>query len=224
MTGTALFASSRACASAPCRGGSNTTAPNRLSSGGTSGRRNRSRLSASIGLRPDVMLVACSRAAMARRIGIESRNPRPLGQAKRERADAAEQVGDRSWRCRHGRPPGGPRSARRRRWPAGTTPGGSATCARPIVTVGAARCAINSPWRVRRASRWVAASFASAVIRDGGKGPEPRTSMSMPASVAVTWMSSGLLCGPSASATAHAAAMAPSSEGASTGQRSMATM
>ena len=46
--------------------------------------------------------------------------------------------------------------------------------------------------------------------------------MSMPASVAVAWMSSGLFCGSSASATAQAAAMAPSSDGASTGQRSIA--
>ena len=42
-TGTALLASSRACASAPCRGGSNTTASKPLSSAAANGRRNRSR-------------------------------------------------------------------------------------------------------------------------------------------------------------------------------------
>ncbi len=34
-----------------------------------------------------------------------------------------------------------------------------------------------------------------AVVRVGDSGPEPRTSTSRPASVAVTWMSSGLRCG-----------------------------
>ena len=40
------------------------------------------------------MLVACLSAAMASGIGIERDDPGPLGQAKRERADAAEQIGD----------------------------------------------------------------------------------------------------------------------------------
>ena len=59
-----------------------------------SGRRNRSRVSASIGLRPEVMLVACFSAAMASGIGVEGDDPRPLGEAKRERPEAAEQIGD----------------------------------------------------------------------------------------------------------------------------------
>ena len=39
------------------------------------------------------------------------------------------------------------------------------------------------------------ATRASAVVRAGVSGPEPRTSMSRPVSVAVAWMSSGLLRG-----------------------------
>ena len=45
-----------------------------------------------------------------------------------------------------------------------------------------------------------------------------------PCSVAVTWMSSGFFSAPSASASAQAAGIAPSSAGASTGQRSIETM
>ena len=37
-------------------------------------------------------------------------------------------------------------------------PGGNATVQRPIFTVGAARCATSSPWRVMRARRWVSAT------------------------------------------------------------------
>jgi hypothetical protein len=92
------------------------------------------------------------------------------------------------------------------------------------MTVGVARCATNSPCRVSRASRCAIAIRASSVIREAGRGPEPRTSMSMSDSVAVTWMSSGFFCGANASETAQAAAMAPSSDDASTGQWSMEMM
>ncbi len=75
-----------------------------------------------------------------------------------------------------------------------------------------------------RASLCLSATPASAVVRPELSGPEPRTSTSMPQSVAVTWMSSGLSAGLRISATAQAAAMAPSRPGARIGQRSMATM
>ena len=65
---------------------------------------------------------------------------------------------------------------------------------------------------------------ASAVVRPELSGPEPRTSTSMPKSVAVTWMSSGLSVGFKISAIAQAAAMAPSRPTLRIGQRSMATM
>ena len=105
------------------------------------------------------------------------------------------------------------------------TPGGSVTCARPIVTVGAARCAISSPWRVRRASRWVAASRASA------RHPR-RVQRAGAAHVHVdAGVGRGDLDVERLASAARAPrrpprppAMAPSSEGASTGQRSMATM
>ena len=51
-TGTCESASCRACASAPARGGSNTTASKRASSGPSSGRRNRSRVSIGDGAEP----------------------------------------------------------------------------------------------------------------------------------------------------------------------------
>ena len=54
--------------------------------------------------------------------------------------------------------------------------------------------------------------------------PEPRTSTSSPASVAVAWMSSGFSVTCSTSAIAQAAGMAPASPGARMGQSSMAMM
>ena len=57
-----------------------------------------------------------------------------------------------------------------------------------------------------RASLCFSATPASAVVRPAVSGPEPRTSMSMPESVAVTWMSSGLFAGFRISAIAQAAA------------------
>ena len=75
-----------------------------------------------------------------------------------------------------------------------------------------------------RASLCFSAMPASAVVRPEFSGPEPRTSTSMPESVAVTWMSSGLSAGFRISAIAQAAAIAPSRPGARIGQRSMATM
>jgi hypothetical protein len=90
-------------------------------------------------------------------------------------------------------------------------------------TVGVARCAIISPWRVSRADvRLGKPRPARGALRR--QAPEPRTSTSSPASVAVTWMSSGFFIAPSASASAQAAAMAPPSVPASTGQRSIEMM
>ena len=140
-----------------------------------------------------------------------------LGKPQRERTDAAEQVGDAFSLCRHAAlraaraPPRLPPS------PAGSAPGGSTTDALPMRTVGGTRCAISSPWRVRRASRCVSAIRASAAVCRRSSGPEPRTSTSSPASVAVTWMSSGFSVAPSASAIAHAARIAPPSEARASG-------
>jgi len=87
-----------------------------------------------------------------------------------------------------------------------------------MVTLGNARCATISPCLVSRASPWVSARRASAPVRAEVSGPDPRTSTSRPASVAVTWMSSGLRSAASASAMAQAASIDPLSPGASTGQ------
>ena len=64
-TGTADAASARACASAPWRGGSNTTQSNGFSSAASSGRRNRSRASTATGFRPCVVSAARLSAAIA---------------------------------------------------------------------------------------------------------------------------------------------------------------
>ena len=64
----------------------------------------------------------------------------------------------------------------------------------------------------------------SLVMIAADKGPEPRTSISSPPLVAVTWMSSGFLIGSSASASAQAASIAPSSAGSRIGQRSIGMM
>ena len=63
--GTADAASARACASAPWRGGSNTTTSNGFSSAAASGRRNRSRASIATGFRPCVVSAARLSAATA---------------------------------------------------------------------------------------------------------------------------------------------------------------
>ena len=93
-TGTALLASSRACASAPWRGGSNTTASKPSSSAAINGRRNRSRVCASTGFRPR----GIGRRALERldraRLAVGGGHARPFGQPQGERADAAKQVGD----------------------------------------------------------------------------------------------------------------------------------
>ena len=219
-SGTFDAASSRACASAPWRGGSNTTASNDFSSSGASGRRNRSRVSAATGLRPGV-LAACTQGRDRIRVAVGRDDARAFGEPQRERPDAAEQIGDRFAPCRHAPPRGARAPLRLPRSPAGTRPAAARRAPCPCVTVGAARCAISSPWRVSRASRCVSARRASAAACCGDSGPEPRTSTSSPPSVAVTWMSSGLFSAPSASAIAHAAGIAPSSDGASTGQRSI---
>ena len=92
---TALLASSRACASAPWRGGSNTTASNAFSSIGTSGRRNRSRAVASTGFSPDASVCAARSSALIAPASLSNGgDPRALGEAKRKGADAGEQVGD----------------------------------------------------------------------------------------------------------------------------------
>ena len=61
-------------------------------------------------------------------------------------------------------------------------------------------------------------------MRSGASVPDPRTSTSMPASVAVTWMSSGFSVSLSASAMAQAAVIAPESAGERIGHSSIATM
>ena len=158
------------------------------------------------------------------RVAVSGEHAGALGEPQRERSDAAEQVGDRlrvadmlADEPRQHRLAFGRRlqeGARRQH--------DRAPC--PMRTVGATRCTISSPWRVSRASRCVSARRASALVRCGGSGPEPRTSTSSPASVAVTWMSSGFFSAPSASAIAHAAGSAPASDGASTGHWSIETM
>ncbi len=90
-------------------------------------------------------------------------------------------------------------------------------------SVGTRACATSSLWRVSRANLWCPATRASAAVADAVNGPEPRTSISRPWSVAVTWMSSGFFRGASISAIAQAACNAPSRLPASTGQRSIAT-
>ena len=91
-------------------------------------------------------------------------------------------------------------------------------------TVGSACWAMSSPCRVMRARRWLAATPASARASSAAIGPEPRTSMSIPASVAVAWMSSGFKVGRSVVAMAAAASMAPARPGARTGHRSIGTI
>ena len=83
-----------ACACAPCRGGSNTTASKSRSSCGTSGRRNRSRVSALTGFSPDVDVAAFCSARHAAGVAVECRNPRLRGQPQRKGTDAAKQIGD----------------------------------------------------------------------------------------------------------------------------------
>ena len=83
--------------------------------------------------------------------------------------------------------------------------GGNGTVAVPIRNVGARCCAISSPWRVRRARSVRGGDARQRRVSAAVSGPEPRTSTSRPASVAVTWMSSGFLAGTSASAIAQAA-------------------
>ncbi len=152
ITGTLLWASSRACASAPWRGGSNTTQSNGVSSTGTNGRRKRSRTRASTGFRPEVVAAARCRAltaawslsAAVTRARSARRNANGPTPANRSAIDLAlpqcsvtsfaNSASPAAVACRN-------------------APGGSVTRARPIVTVGAARCATSSPWRVRRARR-----------------------------------------------------------------------
>ena len=83
---------------------------------------------------------------------------------------------------------------------------------------GLARLTRHGELVARRATPTV--RMGRAVVR----GPEPRTSMSRPASLAVAWMSSGLAVAPSVSAIAQAASSAPPRPGARIGQWSIATM
>ena len=94
MTGTRLAASSRACACAPWRGGSNTTASKRLSSAAWSGFLNRSRRSAATGFKPDAVAAARLSAASAASSVVDRDDTRRRGKPQRERPDAREQVGD----------------------------------------------------------------------------------------------------------------------------------
>ena len=209
---------------APWRGGSNTTASKRSSSLGNE------RAAEQIAhLRFDRL------EALRRRGGALERGDRGLvssaamtrallGEPQRERADAGRT--DRRSISRR-------RNAPRRSCASAASPsavacrnaaGGSCTVARAHRNVGVARWATSSPWRVRRARRCAAATRASAAVAAAVSGPEPRTSMSSPASVAVTWMSSGFRTGISASAIAQAASIAPSRPGARIGQRSIGMM
>ena len=221
MTGTPLAASSRACACAPCRGGSNTTASKRLSSVASSGFLNRSRRSAATGLSPVAVAAARSSAATAassastastraRAASRSAKGPTPANRSATFFVPAHELSTRRD------------SSASPSAVACKNAAGGRSTVAAPMRRLGTRVCAINSPWRVNRARFCRAATRASAVINAGGSGPEPRTSMSRPASVAVTAMSSGLFVGSSSSAIAQAALSAPSRLLARIGQRSMA--
>ena len=141
-TGTLLLASSRACASAPWRGGSNTTASKRLELGATSGRRNRSRVCASIGLRPCVVrgraLQRGDRAGIA--VGGASR-ARVSASRSANGADAAEQVGDRFAPCRHGRATSCASAASPSAVACRNAPGGSGTLRAADLSASAARAA-----------------------------------------------------------------------------------
>jgi hypothetical protein len=224
--GTDEPASARACASAPWRGGSKTTVPKDLSSGATNGCRNRSRATATTGFSPSVVSAARLSAAMAslslsaavtraRSASLSANGPTPANRSAMLSFDSQFSATRRANVA-------SPAAVGCRKFP-----GGSATRARPITRVGEERCAINSPCRVRRAIPWRAATSARLLARGASSGPEPRTSISRPASVAVAWMSSGLPgirpCASSASAIAQAASMACASPGAKIGQRSIAT-
>ena len=166
---TAEAASSRACASAPWRGGSNTTASKRLSSAGANGRRNRSRASASIGLEPRRRLGGASQGSDRVLVAVRRDDARAFGEPQRERPDAG----------RTGRRSSSPADMLRHKLRQhGFALGRSLQeCARrqrdvargPSARSAAARCATISPWRVSRASRWCSATRASAVSARGGK-------------------------------------------------------
>ena len=170
------------------------------------GRRNRSRACALDRLeawrrgggaleRGDRVLVAVGRGH-ARALGEPQRERGRRRRTGRRRLCAAAALQRRASRA----PP------RPRRSPAGRRRAAAARGARPIISVGAARCATISPWRVSRA-RTVRGGDAARAWPDRAavSGPEPRTSTSMPESVAVTWMSSGLSAGLRISAIAQAA-------------------
>ena len=207
---------------APWRGGSNTTASKRLSSACDQ------RILEQIApLGCQRFQAACrSTGALERRDGgfvvVERCHARRLGKPQRERADAGEQVGDCFLRrCRTTAPaatapPRLPPSLARMRRAAGP---------RSLCPYAASARALARS--VRRGGsggqdfvprRRAPARPLSAVGRD----PEPRTSISSPASVAVTWMSSGFCVTSSRSAIAQAALSAPSRLLAKTGQRSIA--
>ena len=103
-------------------------------------------------------LLAAPRSRRRRR---PPHDARAFGEPQRERTDAAEQIGDRlgvaDMLATSRASTASPSAVACR-----NAPGGSATGALPIATVGAARCTIISPWRVSRASRCVSASRASA--------------------------------------------------------------
>ena len=193
--GTRLAASSRACACAPWRGGSNTTASNRFSSAATSGLRNRSRASGSIGFRPEAVSAARLSAAMAAssssaantRAFAASRSANgPTPQNRSATVFGAGACSEHEPR-QHGFAFRRRLQKRRRRQRHGRcahAQGRRAGAARSIRRgASAARDSVR-----RRCGRAPSSTESSAA-------PEPRTSISRPASVAVTAMSSGFSVG-----------------------------
>ena len=160
---------------------------------------------------------------MARFVVVDRDDARVRGEPQRKRPDAGEQIGDRFWRRRMQierraatAPPRLPPS------PARTRPAAAARSRRPCAA--SARAAARSIRRGGSGARgWLLRGDARQRCRQlaAVSGPEPRTSTSRPASVAVTWMSSGFLADPSTSAMAQAAGSAPSRLLARTGQRSI---
>ena len=159
------------------------------------------------------------------RIVVRRGDARAFGEPQRERPDAGRT--DRRLSCAlpNAPPPAAPAPPRRPRSPAGTRPAAARPARGPSCTVGAARCATISPWRVSRASRCVSATprqrgralrrqraRAAHVDVEPGVGRRHLDVERLAASPS------------SASAIAQAAAIAPSSDGASTGQRSIGTM
>ena len=225
MSGTFEAASSRACACAPWRGGSNTTQSKGLSSAATNGRRNRSRACASIGLRPCVVSAARLQRGDGVLVAVRGSDARALGEPQRKRADAGEQIGDLRPPRRNAPRPDPPAPLRRRPSPAGRRPAAAARARGPSITVGVARC--DDELAVARQPREPVTLGKPRKLAGSRRGQRPRAAhvdVEPGSRSRSPGCRAACASAPSASAIAQAASIAPSRPGARIGQRSIATM